>query len=151
MVVHKLHYILAPHIAKSLHSIFIDIFLHRSQWPKNTDVRAAQVSSDEIPRTKRLDLAVTAWKHAHGTLSIRKAAKQYGVAFSTLKVLIDGSKEIPKCSHAKQRLTAEEEKALVAWIKRLEACGWPPRVGHLRLMAMKLLKDKGDSTDLGRT
>ncbi len=39
----------------------------------------------EIPKAQCLEIAYQAWKEAEGALSIRTAARQYGVAFSTLQ------------------------------------------------------------------
>ena len=83
----------------------------------------------ELSREDRIELAYTAWLEAGGTgnriLSITKAAKQ------------------------QQRLSSGEEAALLAWVLRLQAWGWPARVQQVRSMANEILLAKGDKKPIG--
>ena len=48
-----------------------------------------------------------------------------------------------------QRPAIGEEQALLGWILRLQAWGWPARVEQTRLMAQELLTAKGDNKPIG--
>ena len=48
-----------------------------------------------------------------------------------------------------QRLTPEEEEAIVKYILQLQAWGWPARVEQVRSMATELLLHKEDSEPIG--
>lgn len=87
----------------------------------------------EIPLLERVDLAVQRWKNANAgdansTLSMRKAAKQYGVPRSTLDDRINGRVTTQIARQNRQKLTPEEELVVARWILRLQRWGWPPRV-----------------------
>lgn len=107
----------------------------------------------ELDREDRIELAHTAWLDAGGpknkTLSITKAAKQHGVSKSTLVDRINGAQSYSISREYQKRLTSGEEAALLAWILRLQAWGWPPRVEQVRSMANELLLAKGDTNDIG--
>jgi len=109
----------------------------------------------ELSKAVRIDLAYQAWKDANKhdprkkQLSIKKAARIFGVSYTTLYDRIHGA--IPKAlaNQAMQRLTIAEEEAIRDWLLDLAGWGWPLRVERLRAMAIELLADKGDMKDLG--
>ena len=103
----------------------------------------------EQPYEDRVQLAVSAWKNANGTLSMREAARQHGISKSTLDYRIRGHMTATARNQKQQRLTPEEESALVNWILSLQALGWPPRVEQIRQMATELLVKKEDMKPLG--
>ena len=49
----------------------------------------------------------------------------------------------------RQRLTSEEETAMVNWVECLQAWGWPARIEQVRCMAIEILKAKEDNEPLG--
>lgn len=114
--------------------------------PPNQDI--------ESPREERIELAHAAWESAGGTgnkiLSITKAALKYGIAKSTLVDRIHGKQSHSVAHENEQRLSPGEEAALLAWILRLQAWGWPPRVEQVRSMANELLNAKGDKDPIGK-
>ena len=104
---------------------------------------------EELPKERRLELAHSAWKDPTNTLSIRKIALQYGVAKTTLDNRIRGRISKLEEAERRQRLTPQEEEAIVAWMLRLQAWGWPPRAEQIRSMVVDLLTKKGDTKALG--
>src|ERR1700722_176770 len=107
------------------------------------------VDLPEVPKDQRVALAQQAWEESKGALSMRSAARTYGVGYSTLRDHINGA--IPKvlAIQARQRLLVGEEECLRDWILQLASWGWPPRIEQLRGMAIELLKAKGDNKELG--
>lgn len=107
----------------------------------------------ELPQEKRIELAHARWLEAKAVneiLSITKAAKKHGVPKSTLVDRINnGKKPAIVYRREQQRLTPEEETAILNWILRLQAWGWPPLVTQTRFMADELLRKKGDSRPIG--
>ena len=109
---------------------------------------------DELPLAERLGMAEAEYRSSNNVKSIRKIAKEHGLAFSSLQARI-GPKGSASCQTNKeydekrQRLSPEEEEALVDWILQMEAWGWPPRCLQLRFMAIELLCLKGDTAPLG--
>ena len=118
---------------------------------------STSISSDfevELGREERITLAHEAWLAAGGTgnklLSITKAADRHGIPKSTLVDRISKGKQARLEAHEdQQRLSPGEEAALLAWILRLQAWGWPPRVEQVRSMANDLLLAKGDEVPIG--
>jgi hypothetical protein len=114
----------------------------------------ASVDSDtndqpDPSKTERIELAHIAWRDANGQLSIKKAARIFGISYSTLRGRINGAVSKQQANQAMQRLTVAEEEAIRDWLLSMASWGWPIRVDRLRKMAVELLKDKGDTTDLG--
>ncbi len=107
----------------------------------------------ELSREDRIELAYTAWLEAGGTgnriLSITKAAKQHGIPKSTLVDRVNGSQSNSVAHEDQQRLSSGEEAALLAWVLRLQAWGWPARVQQVRSMANEILLVKGDKKPIG--
>jgi hypothetical protein len=103
----------------------------------------------EIAKAQRIALAHQAWTAANGDLSIKKAARTYGVTYSTLHRRINGTIPKVEASQAMQRLSVGEEEALRDWILQLASWGWPPRIDQLRGMAAEFLRAKSDTKDLG--
>ena len=103
----------------------------------------------DLPKEVRLELAYNDWNTSEGTLSIRKATRQYGLAKGALDRRIHGQATKKQDGEKRQRLTPEEEQAIATWILRLQAWGWPPWVKQTRSMAIELLLRKGDTKPLG--
>ena len=103
----------------------------------------------DLPKEVHFELAYNNWNTSEGTLSIRKATRQYGLAKGALDRRIYGQATKKQDSEKRQRLTPEEEQAIATWILRLQAWGWPPRVEQTRSMAIELLLKKGDTKPLG--
>jgi helix-turn-helix, Psq domain len=103
----------------------------------------------ELSKAMRIDLAHQAWKNANGKLSMKKAARIFGVSFSTLQGQINGAIPKAQASQAMQRLTVGEEEAICDWLLELSSWGWPVRVEQCCAMAIELLIEKGDTADLG--
>src|SRR4051794_6859189 len=72
-------------------------------------------------------------------LSIRSAAKIYGIPRVTLSDRIQGRLSISEIRHRRLYLTITEEEALVRHILDLDLQGFPPRFNGVRDMANLLL------------
>ena len=83
------------------------------------------------------------------SLSERKPAPQHDVPKTTLQKRINGSPPASVAYQRRQCLVTEEETALVNWILRLQAWGWPARVEQTRQMAQELLTSRGSTHQLG--
>ena len=66
----------------------------------------------DLPKEIRLELAYNDWNTSEGTLSIRKATRQYGLAKGTLDRRIHGQATKKQDGEKRQRLTPEEEQAI---------------------------------------
>jgi hypothetical protein len=66
--------------------------------------------------------------------SVNAAAKAHGVAESTLRGRVKGSKSRAEANEEKQLLSWWEEKALVRWILEGSRSGYPPGRSLLRHM-----------------
>ena len=75
-------------------------------------------------------MALAGWKESQSdkTTSIIKIAKQHGIAPQTLCNSLYGVQAHATAHENQQRLAIGEEQALLAWILRLWAWGWPARV-----------------------
>ena len=104
-------------------------------------------SSGEISQKERLRLALEACK-SHQK-SMRKVAKQYGIPKSSLHNRVNGKMTRKEEHQRRQKLSPQEELAIVNWLHRLQAWGWPSRIDQVREMAVELLKKKGDTQNLG--
>jgi len=78
--------------------------------------------------------------------SVRAAARAYGIPRSTLQDRLHGATDHSMASETTQKLTSEQEKCLVEWIKELEAQGKAPSHTMVREMACKII----DSETLGK-
>lgn len=116
---------------------------HQSSQPPISDLE----SSDELPQKERLRLALEAYKK--DPKSMRKVAKQYGIPKSSLHDRVNGKMTKKEEQQRRQKLSPQEELAIVNWLLRLQAWGWPARIDHIRGMATELLKKKGDTQNLG--
>src|SRR6266480_1859128 len=103
----------------------------------------------ELPKDERISLAHKAWKDANGQLSIKKAARIFGVSWTTLQGRINGAVSKAQAGQMRQRLSVAEEEVIRDWLLDLSSWGWPIRIERLRTMAIELLADKGDTADLG--
>ena len=109
----------------------------------------SESSMTELPYEDRVQLAMIAWREAGGALSMRKAARQYAVSKSTLDYRTKGHTSPATRNQNQQRLTPEEESAIVSWILRLQAWGWPPPIEQARQIAVELLLERKDTRPLG--
>jgi hypothetical protein len=58
--------------------------------------------------------------------TIKGAAETYGVPFTTLHARLRGRKCRALAHQDQQKLTPQEEKAIVDWCSFLDDCGFPP-------------------------
>ena len=116
---------------------------HEPSQPSMSDVG----SSGEISQKERLQLALEACKS--NQKSMRKVAKQYGIPKSSLHDRVNGKMTRKEEHQRRQKLNPQEELAIVNWLHRLQAWGWPSRIDQVREMAAELLKKKGDTQSLG--
>ncbi|KAG0136223.1 hypothetical protein HOY82DRAFT_465642, partial [Tuber indicum] len=58
--------------------------------------------------------------------SIRAAAERYGLQYETLRDRKRGTANCVLSYEDQKHLTNAEEKAIVAWIGRMDDYGWPP-------------------------
>jgi len=79
--------------------------------------------------------------------SVRAAARAYGIPRSTLQDRLHGATDHSMASETTQKLTSEQEKCLVEWIKELETHEKAPSHTMVREMACRII----DSETLGRT
>jgi hypothetical protein len=107
------------------------------------------IEPPDLSKAERIDLAFQAWKDANGQLSMRRAARIFGVSWTTLQGRIKGACPKAQASQAMQRLSVAEEDAIRDWLLELSSWGWPIRIERLRAMAIELLANKGDTADLG--
>ena len=104
---------------------------------------------EELPKSIRISMAHEAWKAANRSLSIRKAARQHGIAYHTLIDRIHGAILRQEANKAMQKLSPAEELCLIEWSKDLHGWGWPAHVEQLYRMVQELLISKGDTQILG--
>ena len=95
----------------------------------------------DLAKAVRIDLAHQAWKNANGQLAMKKAARTFGVNYSTLHNRIHGAVSKAQASQAMQRLTVAEEEAIRDWLLDLSSWGWPIRIERRHAMAIELLTD----------
>jgi len=79
--------------------------------------------------------------------SVRAAAHAYGVPWVTLQDRLHRATDHSMASETTQKLTSEQEKCLVEWIKELETHEKAPSHTMVREMACRII----DSETLGRT
>ena len=117
----------------------------------NPDQSLLSDASDppELPLKDRLQRALELYKNHESPISIRKIARMFGVPNSSLQNRIIGLPSKQMDCERRQRLNCQEEMALVEWILRLQAWGWPARVDQTREMARELLDKKNDTKPLG--
>jgi hypothetical protein len=72
-----------------------------------------------LPRSERLFPADKAWVDANGALSMKKAARQYDIVYSTLYNQIHESTSFEESRTARQRLPPGEEQAMKIWLLQL--------------------------------
>jgi hypothetical protein len=110
------------------------------------------VDTGEMPFEERLQTAVEVYKARHNTqreISIRKVALGHGVPWETVRDRISGSVPRKNTSQDMQRLSPFEEGVIEKYCLQLYAWGWPARTYQIRRMAIELLKEKGDTKELG--
>ena len=105
----------------------------------------AKPRSDSEYKT-RLDKAIEAPNQAN-PVSIRSAARTYGVSKTTLgNRFFEKAKPRNQAHVTQQLLTEEEEIELVKWTQRLDKIGIPPRLTHLHEMVAALLRKRATAT-----
>jgi DDE superfamily endonuclease len=82
--------------------------------------------------------------------SIRKAAAYYHVPKSTLAYRRQGRDSIAALDRTSQRLSKEEEKVLVQYIRDLQRQNQCPNRAQIRCIIQKMLQEKGDFDLLGK-
>lgn len=117
--------------------------------PRPSTSCSSDFDPPEPATPERIDLACAAWKKPGNTTSINKLARQHHIWPSTLQKRITNGTSKKEDGHRRQRLTPEEETALVNYICRLQTWGWPGQVDHIKAMAQSLCQAKGDSKPLG--
>jgi hypothetical protein len=70
--------------------------------------------------------------------SVKAAATAFGIPRSTLRRRLNGATDRSTARQITQRLTAEQERGLIGWIKELEAQGNPPSHTLVREMVSKI-------------
>lgn len=69
---------------------------------------------------------------------------RYDIPYETLRDRLKGAVSYSE-AHQEQLLSPIEEKALIRWIEKLEAWGFPPKLGHVKQAAIVLLKARNDA------
>jgi hypothetical protein len=82
--------------------------------------------------------------------SIRMVAKRHGIPWESLRDRIRGTIPRKGATEKLQKLTLFEESVIESYCNTLYGWGWPARIQQIRRMAVELLKDKGDTRDLGK-
>ena len=95
---------------------------------------------------EELSRAVSA---AQGDMSIRCAARLWGVPWETVRDRIRGSESHSNAKEPFQRLTRAQEGHLRDWILAQAALGLPPTHTQLREFAVRILKQANDEDSLG--
>jgi hypothetical protein len=110
------------------------------------------VDIGEMPFEERLQAAIKAYQARYNSqreISIRKVALNHGVPWETVCDRISGSVSRKKTSQDMQRLLLFEEGVIEKYCLQLYAWEWPARTQQIRRMAIELLKEKGDTKELG--
>ena len=83
--------------------------------------------------------------------SIRAAAERYGLRYETLRDRKRGTANRALSHEDQQHLTNAEEKAIVAWIGRVDDYGWPPKIEYVKQIAAGFMRSHGKvKVELGR-
>ncbi len=82
--------------------------------------------------------------------SIRKAADYYDVPNSTVAHRRAGRPSVAETDRISQRLSKQEEKVLIQYIRDLQRQHLCPNYAQIRRMVVKLLQSKGDKIRLGK-
>jgi hypothetical protein len=107
--------------------------------------------SDNSDRKEQRILAAIAAYNAQEISSLRQAAKLFDVPVSTLHDRYSRKHKANKVSKQHlQRLSPEEEEAVVKAIYQLDVWGWPMTISAMENLATQLLLAKGDSNPLGK-
>ena len=115
-----------------------------------TNLQSLGFDGEELAKPVRIQMAFDAYKAANGTLSLRKAARQHGITFESLRGRVNrGAVSRQQANEDMQRLSALEEDILRDWCTQLESWGWPARICQLRKMAEEMLQAKEDNAPLG--
>ncbi|KZL64049.1 hypothetical protein CI238_04498 [Colletotrichum incanum] len=83
-------------------------------------------------------------------LSIRTAAQQWGIPFSTVRYRIKGIQPRALAFAGQQRLSPIQEKHLADWVRIQHALRLPPTHRQLKDFAERILQIAGDHRPLGQ-
>ena len=65
-------------------------------------------------------------------MTIREADAAYSLAYTTLRAWLAGSQKSVVAQEGRQLFTPLDEKAVLRWIVKLESCGFPPKIDHVK-------------------
>ncbi len=82
--------------------------------------------------------------------SIRKAAVKFGASKSTLAYRRGGRPSRANADRSTQRLSLQEERTLIQWIRDLQRQNLCPDYSKIRRFTHEILRNKGDSRPLGK-
>lgn len=83
--------------------------------------------------------------------NIKDAAIAHGLTYSKVRNRLAGVLPRGEAHVDQQLLTPVEERAIVAWILRLDSWGFPPRIKYVKNMATNFVRSHGVlNPDLGR-
>lgn len=91
----------------------------------NTAVDNQPLDLTSLTQEQKIQLAITAIQHSGGTLSIRRAATDYGVPRTTLQDRMNGVLTRTAAHAHQQALTPAQESILVDWVKAQGRRGVP--------------------------
>ncbi|KAF6786836.1 hypothetical protein CSOJ01_15337 [Colletotrichum sojae] len=83
-------------------------------------------------------------------MSIRQAGRDWGIPYATLSDRLKGAGTRNEAKEMYQRLSPEDEKALVGWITVQGQLGWAPTHQQVRNLASRIVVSSGDTRPLGR-
>ncbi len=84
------------------------------------------------------------------SLSIYKAAKEWGIPRTTIRNRINGQQSRNEAFASLQRLSPTQETLLTSWVLTQGALGLPPTHTQVRLFAERILRTQGDTQPLGK-
>ena len=83
--------------------------------------------------------------------SIRAVAEKYGLRYETLRDRKRGTANRALSLEDQQHLTNAEERAIVAWIGRVDDYGWPPKIEYVKQIAAGFIRSHGKAkVELGK-
>lgn len=82
--------------------------------------------------------------------SLRQASKNWAIPKTTLANRLSGRLPREIAHESEQRFSVLEEEQLASWVLCQANLGFPPTYQELRIFAERVLRTKGDSTQLGK-
>jgi hypothetical protein len=101
-----------------------------------------------MDQERRIQAAIAALSDG-SVPTVLSASKIFNIPRSTLKDRLKGRPSAKARQQARQRLTTQEEDAIVKSIHTLTTWGWPMSIHWLESFTTSLLKKKGDDSPLG--